>query len=150
MRAAKIQHDRETPVDNAETALRILSFGYAPRELTSKHEALAAVGFTVVSSSELSAVKSMLKKEGRQFRFFLIGPTVPARQRAALAELFRKLNSQGMVVFFYHGSINNAEQATAVLSETGSPSNLIDAIYSLLGHTELPQRRMRNFARGLK
>lgn len=133
MRIAKLRRNQSSGAGIEIEAPRILSFGYSAPELTCKHQALVGVGFNVTSLSEFSAVKSAINKQGRQFRFLLVGPVVPPAQRAAVAELFRGCNSRGVVIFFYRGSISNAEQATAVLSERGSPRNLIDAIQALLG-----------------
>ena len=109
------------------SAFSVLSFGYAQPELTVKHKALSEAGFTVTTLSEFGAVKELIAAEGYRFKLLIIGFKVPQQEREALAELFHRNKTGRNVIFFYRGSISNAEKATAVLSERGSPQNLLDA-----------------------
>ena len=108
----------------------ILSFGYAQPELKKKHEVLSKMGFKVRSVSKFETAKTLIAK-GDAFGLLLIGPMVPHRERRLISELYRKHSPQGSVIFFYRGSISNAEGATVLLSEERSPENLIDAIHLL-------------------
>ena len=115
----------------SRSAFSILSFGYAQPELTVKHTALSEAGFTVTSLSEFRAVKDLIATEGDRFKLLIVGPKVPQSEREALAELFHRNSSGRNVIFFYRGSISNTEKATAVLSERGSPQNLLDAVCAI-------------------
>lgn len=115
------------------SAFSVLSFGYAQPELTVKHTALSEAGFTVTSLSEFGAVKQLIATDGQRFKLLIVGPKVPQQEREALAELFHRNKPGRNVIFFYRGSISNAEKATAVLSERGSPLNLLDAVCAIHG-----------------
>jgi len=109
----------------------ILSFGYAQPELKKKHEILLKMGFKVQSISKFDTAKTLIVSKREAIRLLLIGPMVPHRERLQICELYRKHSPQGSVIFFYRGSISNAEGATVLLSEERSPENLIDAIHLL-------------------
>ena len=85
----------------------------------------------MTSVSDFSAVEELIATRGDTFNLLIIGPNVPQQERETLAELFHRNNSEGHVIFFYRGSIRNAEKATAVLSERGSPQNLLDAVCAI-------------------
>jgi hypothetical protein len=105
----------------------ILSFGYG-KELAEKHAALSQRGFDVISSSNLRQVNQLIVSTGGTFKTLLIGPRVPEGERRALSRLFRRRRPDANVIFFYRGSITNAEGATVILSEQRSPENLLDTM----------------------
>jgi len=109
----------------------ILSFGYALWELQEKHKALSAEGFEVRSISDFQAICAVIAIEGQRFSSFVIGPAVPQYERDVLTKLYRQYCPRGTVIFFYKGSIKDADGATILLSEHGSPGNLLEAIGTL-------------------
>lgn len=126
---------QHTEMQGSESSLgrriSILSFGYAMPELRQKHEALSTLGFNVLSCSRFQTVRARVCSGKQYFDFFLIGPTVPDRERRTLSDLFREHHPRGRVIFFYRASIRNGERATALLNERGSPDNLLNAIRAL-------------------
>lgn len=120
--------------ETGRSAFSLLLFGYAQPELKVKHKALSEAGFTVMTISGFTAVKDLIASERERFNILIIGHKVPQQEREALAELFHRNKAGRNVIFFYRGSISNAEKATAVLSERGSPQNLVDAVRAIHGH----------------
>lgn len=106
----------------------ILSFGYSMPELREKHAALTKLGYEVLSHSDFQTVCTLISNDKGKFGFLLIGPAVSEHERRKLADLYRNHNPRGNVIFFYRGSISNAERATALLNERNSPENLLHAI----------------------
>lgn len=109
----------------------ILSFGYAKPELAEKHAALSERGFDIISSSNFRQVNQLIVSSGGTFKTLLIGPRVPERERRTLSRLFRQRRPDANVIFFYRGSITNAEGATVILSEQRSPENLLETMTTL-------------------
>lgn len=101
-----------------------------------KHQVLCNSGFNVTSSSDFRSVKSLIRKQPGKFALLVVGPSVPELERAQLARLFRHSCPQGDVILFYRGSIRNGQGASALLSEVGSPENLLQAIFVLHNQRE--------------
>lgn len=119
----------------------ILLFGYAQPELRQKHQALSEKGFEVRSISDFQAICALIVIEGQRFSSFVIGHAVPQYERDVLTKLYRQYRPKGIVIFFYKGSIKGADNATVLLSEHGSPENLLEAIGTLHVNQKPPSRR---------
>ena len=125
----KVNKTQQCPIGSI--GIGILSFGYAEPELAEKHAAISEQGFDIVSSSNFRQVNQLIVSSGGIFKTLLIGPKVPERERRALSKLFRRYRPDANVIFFYSGSITNAEGATVILSEQRSPKNLLDTMTTL-------------------
>lgn len=132
MRISKTENKaRVVPNERDASLSAVLSFGYAQPGLKKKHDVLSKMGFSVKSIAKFEEAKTLITRKGDVFRLLLIGHMVPRRERRVISDLYRKHSPHGSVIFFYRGSISNAEGATVLLSEERSPENLIDAIHVL-------------------
>lgn len=112
--------------------IRILSLSYHQESGRSRKHELERVGFKVTSAKTIAEAERLIQT--KRFNVLLIGHTVPISQRVELA-LLAKSAQKMQVIFFYNGSITQAESADAILSADGTTEDLIAAIDRLTKKT---------------
>lgn len=105
---------------------KILSVGFLLEHLVRRSVALSQAGFTVATISN-AAKASRLLREG-EYDALVLGPALPESLRNSLALTAKRRNPRIGVVMLYSGSIDNAEQADAVLNASTAEQNLGEAI----------------------
>jgi DNA-binding response OmpR family regulator len=109
--------------------VRILSFGCQREFLRLRHQALEKAGLDVTSAATRDEAERFLRT--KSFHVLLIGHAVPVKERVEVALMAKSLQKIP-VICLYHGSINQAESADAILSIEGSSDDLVAAIHRLV------------------
>lgn len=105
---------------------KILSVGFLVEPLVSRSAALSREGFTVATISNAAKAAQSLRES--EYDALVLGPAIPEPLRNSLALTAKRRNSHIAVVMLYAGSIENAEQADAVLNASTAEQNLAEAI----------------------
>jgi DNA-binding NtrC family response regulator len=105
---------------------KILSVGFLVEPLVRRSVALSREGFTVATIS--NAAKAALSLRESEYDALVLGPAIPEPLRNSLALTAKRRNPHIAVVMLYAGSIDNAEQADAVLNASTAEQNLAEAI----------------------
>lgn len=106
--------------------------------LASNHESAAArkqaflqAGFDVELARSCQQATAFIKQGDYEVR--VVGDCVQERERNRAAATFKRRNADGLIVFLYHGSINHAELANALLSVGNDPADLARTICEQIG-----------------
>lgn len=110
---------------------RILSVGFLVEHLVRRSAALSLAGFTVATISNAAKASRLLREA--DYDALVLGPSIPEALRNGLALTGKRRNPHIAVVMLYAGSIENAEQADAVLNASTADQNLAEAIRHVMG-----------------
>ena len=110
---------------------KILSVGFLMEPLVRRSVALSREGFTVATISNAAKAARCLRET--QYDALVLGPAIPEPLRNDLALAAKRRNPYIGVVMLYTGSIDNAEQADAVLNASTAEQNLAEAIRHVMG-----------------
>ena len=110
---------------------KILSVGFLVEPLVKRSAALSHAGFTVITIS--NAAKAARSLRETEYDAMVLGPAIPEPLRNSLALTAKRRNAHIAVVMLYTGSIENAEQADAVLNASTAEQNLAEAIRHVMG-----------------
>lgn len=110
---------------------KILSVGFLVEPLVRRSTALSQEGFIVSTIS--NAAKAARSLRETEYDALVLGPAIPEPLRNTLALTARRLNPHIAIVMLYSGSIDNAEQADAVLNASTAEQNLAEAIRHVMG-----------------
>jgi DNA-binding NtrC family response regulator len=110
---------------------KILSVGFLVEPLLRRSAGLSREGFTVETIS--NAAKAARSLRETEYDALVLGPAIPEPLRNSLALTARRRNLHIAIVMLYSGSIDNAEQADAVLNASTAEQNLAEAIRHVMG-----------------
>lgn len=110
---------------------KILSVGFLVEPLLKRSAALSHAGFTVATISNAAKASRLLQE--MEYDALVLGPAIPEPLRNSLALAARRRNPHIAIVMLYTGSIDNAEQADAVLNASTAEQNLAEAIRHVMG-----------------
>jgi DNA-binding NtrC family response regulator len=108
----------------------VLSVGFLQDLLQTRNRALLAAGYNVASATTIA--EAMEIAENGRCQVMILGHGIPESDRNAVTRSVKQLHPEMKVIYLYVGSIDNAQDADAVLSAEGSHQDLVNTVRYLV------------------